>query len=523
MTSHSTPPAPPSKVRPGLLIILDGFGINDDTEFNAIAAAEAPTLKRLFKDYPHTKLEASEHHVGLPPGFMGNSEVGHLNIGAGRVVYQDFSLISRAIQNETFFSNPALTGLMKTLQEQKRTLHLMGLLSDGGVHSHLSHLLALIQLAKRSGVTKVAIHVFSDGRDTSPVSGIEYLRKLSDFCRDIGLGKISTVAGRFYAMDRDNRWERVEKAYQAIVEPKGVPSFADPIEYLRTNYDQNVTDEFIPPAAAKGYEGMADGDGVVFYNFRADRAREITRALTQTDFTGFKRNKVPALAGYVCMTPYDDSFKLPTAFEKPKVSNTLGELVSSWGWKQLRIAETEKYAHVTYFFNGGDEKVFNGEKRILVPSPREVRTYDLRPEMSAAEVTDGLLKELGNDSYQFAVINFANPDMVGHTGNFRAAVKAVEMVDQCLSRILEWVESHDAFAVITADHGNCEKMQDDTGMPLTSHTLLPVPFIVFDPKRKKLELAPKGKLCDVAPTLLTLWGVKPPAEMTGRSMVRDNA
>lgn len=511
-----------SKNRTGILIILDGFGVNSDRHFNAVAEAKTPVLHRLYEQYAHTTLQASEHHVGLPPGFMGNSEVGHLNIGAGRVVYQDFSLISRAIQQETFFENAAFITLMDELKSRTPTgtLHLMGLISDGGVHSHLSHLLALIQMAKKRGLADVAIHAFTDGRDTSPVGGIEYLRRVEDFCSDARVGKIQTICGRYYAMDRDNRWERVERAYQTIVNGKAEATFDDPCRFLREQYDKNVTDEFIVPAVRKGFRGIKDGDGVIFFNFRADRARQITRAMTQTEFTHFRREHYPTLSGFVCMTPYDESFALPSAFEKVKIGNTVGEVVSRQGWRQLRIAETEKYAHVTYFFNGGDEKVFPSEKRLLIPSPKEVPTYDLKPEMSAAALTDALMGELNKETYEFVVVNFANPDMVGHTGNFPAAVRAVETVDRALGKIIKWVEDHDAFAVITADHGNCEMMQDANGMPLTSHTLLPVPFILVDPSRKSAALKAGGKLSDIAPTLLDLFGLKKPSEMTGHSLIQ---
>lgn len=511
------------KVRTGILVILDGFGVNPDTRYNAIAQAKAPTFHRLMEEYPNGTLEASEHFVGLPPGFMGNSEVGHLNIGAGRVVYQDFSLISKAIQDGTFFENPALNSVCDAVKEKKSCLHLMGLLSDGGVHSHLTHLMALIQMAKRKGIEKVWIHAFMDGRDTSPVSGVEYLKKTVDFCGDARVGDVATVMGRFYGMDRDSRWDRTQRAYDAITlgnKASGVEEFTDPVDFVRKSYESSVTDEFIVPGVARGFTGTSDGDGVIFYNFRADRARQLSRAMTQADFNSFPRAKVPALSGFVCMTPYDESLKLPVAYEKAKVTNTLGEVISRLGGEQLRIAETEKYAHVTYFFNGGDERVFEHEKRILIPSPREVRTYDLKPEMSAFAITDALLAELNKNSYQFVVLNFANPDMVGHTGNLRAAIAAVETVDKCLARIIEWVENHEAFAVITADHGNCEKMQDDNGMPLTSHTLLPVPFILVDPKRKKqFKIRSGGRLCDIAPTLLALWDIKQPTEMTGKSLV----
>ncbi len=510
-----------SKARPVLLVILDGFGINPRSENNAVALAKTPTLDGLLKGSPHTELDASESHVGLPLGFMGNSEVGHLNIGAGRVVYQDFSLISHAIDQGSFFSNPVFLKLIEGIKSSgaKNTLHLMGLVSDGGVHSHLSHLFALIQLAVKQGIENIAIHVFLDGRDTSPTSGREFLSRLEGFLRDTGRGTIATVQGRFYAMDRDNRWERTEAAFKAIAQGKADNHFKEPLAYLEQSYDSRVTDEFVVPATRSGYGGVQSGDGIIFFNFRADRARQLTRAFTQPEFSSFPRGAAPALSGFVMMTPYDASFPLPFAYGKPKVENTLGEFVSKQGWKQLRIAETEKYAHVTYFFNGGEERVFDGEKRVLVPSPREVRTYDLKPEMSAVQVTDQLLQELGSGGYRFAVVNYANCDMVGHTGNLRAAIDAVEVVDGCLGRILEWAIGASAFVVVTADHGNCEMMQADNGEPLTSHTLLPVPFIVFDPKGGKHPLRSGGRLCDIAPTLLDLWGVAAPAEMTGKTLI----
>jgi 2,3-bisphosphoglycerate-independent phosphoglycerate mutase len=396
----------------------------------------------------------------------------------------------------------------------------MGLVSDGGVHSHLSHLFALIQLAARHGVDKIAVHAFLDGRDTPPTSGMEYVTTLNSFLRDAGCGRIETIQGRFFAMDRDNRWERTELAYRALVQGKADLAFADPVSHVQHLYEQNLTDEFLPPATRQGYAGIQKGDGVIFFNFRADRARQLTRAFTQPEFVYFNRGERPALSGFVSMTPYDESFPIPFAYGKPKVENTLGEFVSHRGWKQLRIAETEKYAHVTYFFNGGEERVFDGEKRVLVPSPREVRTYDLKPEMSAVSVTDQLLHEVRTNSYQLVVVNYANCDMVGHTGNLRAAIQAVETVDTCLGRLLDWVEKEGAFALITADHGNCEKMQSETGEPLTSHTLLPVPLIVYDPERKGLTLQEGGRLCDIAPTLIDLWGIEVPPEMTGRSLIQ---
>jgi 2,3-bisphosphoglycerate-independent phosphoglycerate mutase len=508
-------------IRTGVLIILDGFGINPSQENNAVAQAAAPVYGELWKTFPHTQLEASEKYVGLPMGFMGNSEVGHLNIGAGRVVFQDFSLISRAIEEKSFFKNPEFLRLFTKIKQKtgSASLHLMGLLSDGGVHSHLSHLFALIQLAKQEGIQSIKIHCFLDGRDTSPTSGKEFVQELQEFLKKEKIGEISTISGRFYAMDRDSRWDRTQAAYSAIVEGRSAEKFQSASAYVESSYAKNQTDEFILPAIAHDYQGMQDGDGVVFFNFRADRARQITRAMNEKSFQGFKREREPNLSGFVCMTPYDHTFNLPVAFEKAKVPMTLGEVVSLRKWKQLRIAETEKYAHVTYFFNGGEEKVFEGEKRVLIPSPREVKTYDLKPEMSALAVTEALLKELETNQYQFAVVNFANPDMVGHTGNLSAAIQAVEAVDSCLGKIFAWIKKTNSFAVLTADHGNCEKMLDEQGRPLTSHTLLPVPFILIDPLQPQLKLAATGKLSDIAPTLLSLWGIPLPQEMTGKSLI----
>jgi len=502
--------------RTGILIILDGFGLNPSEKDNAVALAKMPYYRQLLKKYPHTQIQASEKYVGLPEGFMGNSEVGHLNIGAGRVVYQDFSLISHAIESGEFFSNPVLMEAMKKVGYQK--LHLMGLVSDGGVHSHLSHLKALVVLAKKQKVREVVIHCFLDGRDTSPHSGKGFVEDLSAFLKSQNLGRIETVMGRFYAMDRDSRWDRTEKAFRAIAEGKAEFQFTDPIAYINEAYQKGESDEFIEPACRKKFSGVEPGDGVLFFNFRADRARQITQALTQKDFKDFSR-LLPPLSCFVCLTPYGSQFSLPSAFEKTQVPMTLGEVVSLSGEKQLRIAETEKYAHVTYFFNGGQDRVFPGEKRVLIPSPREIKTYDLKPEMAAEKVTQTLLEEVGKTHYQLVVLNFANPDMVGHTGNLQAAIEALEVVDRCLSQIISWVESHKAFAVITADHGNCEKMKDEHGNPLTSHTTLPVPFIFIDPLHPESKLAARGKLADIAPTFLRVWGVAAPLEMTGESLI----
>lgn len=507
--------------RTGVLIILDGFGLNPSVEHNAVAQAKMPVYSALWKDFPHTQLEASEGNVGLPKGFMGNSEVGHLNIGAGRIVFQDFSLISRAIEDQSFFKNPVLLNLFEAIKKGTpgASLHLMGLLSDGGVHSHLSHLFALIDLAKTQGVQKIKIHCFLDGRDTSPTAGVHFVQQLQEKIKQTQSVEISSVMGRFFAMDRDTRWERTERAYDAIVSGLADSRFEDPVDYVLKCYQQNETDEFILPAVEASYGGLCEGDGVLFYNFRADRARQLTRALTQSDFTGFNRKRNIRLSGYVCMTPYDPSLNLACAFEKTKVPSTLGEWVSHQNGKQLRIAETEKYAHVTYFFNGGEDKTFPGENRILIPSPREVKTYDLKPEMSAKAVTDRLLAELETGTYQFAVVNFANPDMVGHTGDLKAAIRALETVDECLGRIVDWIKRSRAFGVVTADHGNCEMMKDKQGNPLTSHTLLPVPFIFIDPLHPYAKLAASGKLSDIAPTFLKVWNMAPPREMTGQSLI----
>lgn len=507
--------------RTGVLIILDGFGLNPSQENNAVAQAKMPVYQALWKDFPHTQLEASEGNVGLPKGFMGNSEVGHLNIGAGRVVFQDFSLISRAIEDHSFFKNPVLLNLFDAIKKSapESSLHLMGLLSDGGVHSHISHLFALIDLAKARGIKKIKVHCFLDGRDTSPSAGVQFVRQLKEKINQSQAGEICTVMGRFFAMDRDTRWERTEIAYDAIVSGLSESRFEDPADYVLKCYQRKETDEFISPAVAASYGGLCDGDGILFFNFRADRARQLTRALTQLDFKGFERKKTVHLSGYVCMTPYDSTLNLACAFEKTKVPSTLGEWVSNQNGKQLRIAETEKYAHVTYFFNGGEDKTFPGENRILIPSPREVKTYDLKPEMSAEAVTDRLLAELETGSYQFAVVNFANPDMVGHTGDLKAAIQALETVDRCLGRIVDWIKKSQAFGVLTADHGNCEMMKDPQGNPLTSHTLLPVPFIFIDPLHPHTKLAASGKLSDIAPTFLKVWNMSPPCEMTGQSLI----
>ncbi len=515
--SSVLPVVPIIPIVPVILIVLDGFGVNSETKWNAVANAQMPTYQRLLKQYPHDTLNASESYVGLPGGFMGNSEVGHLNIGAGRIVFQDFSLISRSIEDGSFYKNPVSLDLAQKVKSASGALHLVGLVSDGGVHSHISHLLSLLDFAKVNAVERVWIHAITDGRDTSPTAGRHFVKTVQDYCQKIGVGQIATVSGRFFAMDRDKHWDRTARAYGAIVRAEG-NGFSSASEYVEASYP-GVTDEFLEPGVRESYRGVKVGDGVFFFNFRADRAKQLARALTQADFSDFEHGEMPKLSGFVCMTPYEASLGLAKAFEKPAVPSTLGEIVAKRGWRQLRIAETEKYAHVTYFFNGGVEAAFPGETRVLVNSPRDVKTYDLKPEMSAREVTEKLLEEL-EKGYQFVLVNFANPDMVGHTGVMPAAIAALEVVDECLGKIVAWIEANGVIGILTADHGNCEKMRGDDGQPLTSHTLLPVPLVVVDTKRK-LKLKSGGRLCDIAPTILALWGVKQPSEMTGRSLVES--
>ncbi|MBS1111815.1 MAG: hypothetical protein H6Q95_107 [Nitrospirae bacterium] len=507
-------------MKPLILIVLDGWGIGKDSNENAQAQADIPFYKKLLNEFPHTTLECSGEAVGLPEGQMGNSEVGHLNLGAGRVVYQDFARINKAIKSGEFQSNPVLLRAMKSAVESGGAIHLLGLVSDGGVHSHINHLYALIDMALAEGVRKVLIHAFMDGRDTPPSSGIEYIKQLETFLKDKPRAEIATVTGRFWAMDRDKRWERVEAAYKAIALGEGKKAISA-IEAVSQSYEIHETDEFIKPTVIfKGGEpaGKVDsGDSVIFFNFRADRARELTTALTDKSFSAFERGEMPELSSYVTMTLYDETFPFPAAFPPLQLTAILGEVLSKNGLKQLRIAETEKYAHVTYFFNGGEEVSFAGEDRVLIPSPRDVATYDLKPEMSAFAVTDEVIKRLDKSEYNFILLNFANPDMVGHTGKMDAAIKACEAVDVCLERIVKKVQALEGAAIITADHGNCEKMID-MGGPYTAHTLNPVPFILL---KKGLKLRDKGILADVAPTVLGLMHIAKPVEMTGESLITD--
>jgi len=503
-------------MKPLILIVLDGWGIGEDAAENAQTQAHIPFYKQLLNEYPHTALECSGEAVGLPEGQMGNSEVGHLNLGAGRVVYQDFARINKAVRNGEFRKNPVLLKAMKSAVDSGGAVHLLGLVSDGGVHSHIKHLYALVDMALAEGVSKVLIHAFMDGRDTPPSSGIEYIRQLESFLADKPRAQIATVTGRFWAMDRDKRRERVEAAYKAIALGEGKRADSA-IEAVRQSYAINETDEFIKPTVIfKDNEPagkIEKGDSVIFFNFRADRARELTTALTDKGFSLFDRGNAPELSSFVTMTLYDEAIPFPPAFPPVQLSGILGEVLSRNGLKQLRIAETEKYAHVTYFFNGGGEASFEGEDRVLIPSPRDVATYDLKPEMSAFAVTDEVLTRLNN--YDFVLLNFANPDMVGHTGKMDAAIKACEAIDACLERIVKKVQALDGTVIITADHGNCEKMLD-MGESYTAHTLNPVPFILL---KKGLKLRDKGILADVAPTVLDLIHIAKPYEMTGESLI----
>ena len=509
---------------PIALIILDGYGINDAVEGNAIKAAKQPNLDRYFADYPNTILYASGMNVGLPDGQMGNSEVGHTNIGAGRVVYQELTRITKAINDGDFFENEALLAACANCKEHDSALHLVGLLSNGGVHSHIEHLFGLIDMAKKNGLKKVYVHCVMDGRDVSPTSGAGFIEELQKKLDETGTGEIATVMGRYYAMDRDTNWNRVVKAYDAMVKGEGNKT-EEPVKAVLKSYetkDENdsfLTDEFIIPMVVckdgKPVGKIIENDSVVCFNFRPDRAREITRSLVDPEFKGFDRKLMKLF--YVCMTQYDASMpNVHVAFKPQKLVNTFGEYISKKGLKQLRIAETEKYAHVTFFFNGGVENVYEGEDRKLIPSPK-VATYDMQPEMSAYQVAESCVELIKEDKYDAIILNFANCDMVGHTGVFDAAVKAVEAVDECLGKVVSAIMSKDGKVLITADHGNADRMVDpETHGAFTAHTTNPVPLIVMGAGDVKLE---KGKLADLAPTMLDLMGLDKPAEMTGNSLI----
>lgn len=507
--------------KPVVLMVLDGYGLNEKTEGNAIAMADTPVMDKLMKECPFVPGNASGLAVGLPDGQMGNSEVGHMNIGAGRIIYQDLTSITKAIEDGDFFKNEALLEAIHNCKKNGSDLHLWGLLSDGGVHSHNTHLYGILELCKKEGLSNVYVHPFLDGRDTPPASGKDYVAELVDKMAEIGVGKIASLSGRYYAMDRDNRWDRVEKAYAALVYGEGEQA-SDPVQAMADSYDKEVTDEFVLPTVIvendKPVATVKPNDSVIFFNFRPDRARELTRAFCDDDFTGFERKTGRMPLTYVCFKDYDESIpnKL-IAFKKQSITNTFGEYLAKMGKKQLRLAETEKYAHVTFFFNGGVEEPNKDEERTLVKSP-SVATYDLQPEMSAPEVGEKLDAAITSGVYDVIIINFANPDMVGHTGVIPAAIKAVERVDACVGAAVDAVKKVDGVLFICADHGNAEKMIDyETGNPHTAHTTNPVPFILVNYGDVKLREG--GCLADIAPTLLEIMELPQPAEMTGKSLI----
>ena len=504
-----------------VLIIMDGWGLRENGDGNAVSLARTPYIDQLYDSYPSTYLASSGEAVGLPKNQMGNSEVGHLNLGAGRIVYQDMLRISRSIEDGSFFRNEALLKVLEKVKEKGSTLHLMGLLSDGGVHSHTTHLYALLNLAKMAGLKKVSVHAILDGRDTPPKSAAKYLEELEQKIISLGTGQVASIAGRYYSMDRDRRWERTEKAYRAYVYGEGERAGSS-LAALREAYRRGETDEFVLPTVIVNERSrpsslVNNDDGLIFFNFRADRARQISRAFVERSFSEFVRGAGPSFPYYVCFTEYDPALQVPVAFPPEYLSGTLGEAVSRKGFQQIRIAETEKYAHVTYFFNGGREEAYPGEDRILVPSPH-VPTYDLKPEMSAAEVTEEVLKALDIGSYRLLVVNYANPDMVGHTGKLEAAIKAVETVDKEVGIVVSRTLQKGGMAIVTADHGNAEKMVDEEGNPHTAHTKNDTPFILVT-ARDGYTLPPRGKLADVAPTILKLLSLPVPTEMNGVSLI----
>ncbi len=500
-----------------MLIVMDGWGVGKHYDGNATELADTPNLDSLYRMYPTTRLNASGLSVGLPEGQMGNSEVGHLTLGAGRVIFQELTRINMAIKTGEFRNNQVLLKHLAELKESGGRLHLMGLLSDGGVHSHMEHLYALVEVAKSEDIKEVYIHAFTDGRDTPPESGINYIKQLTEKLHELGTGRIATISGRYYAMDRDRRWHRVEKAYNAIVLADAEKKDS-PIRAIVDSYRDGITDEFIKPVViaehSRPVATVEDGDGVIFFNFRADRARELTRAFTEEEFTGFERKKTPRLKFFITMTEYDRRFRLPVLFPPQELRSILGEVLSQRGIKQFRVSETEKYAHVTFFFNGGVEKPFEGEDRLLIPSLRDIATYDKRPEMRAKEIADATIETLGDD-YGFILVNFANGDMVGHTGSLKAAINACEAVDSAVGRVVESALKEGWTVIVTSDHGNVEQMKEpETGEPHTAHTSNPVPFVLVDPELKGISLR-EGGLYDVAPTVLKIMGMDIPAEMSG--------
>ena len=502
-----------------MLMILDGFGKNENKNGNAVALAKTPNIDELMKKYPNTELNASGLNVGLPEGQMGNSEVGHTNIGAGRIVYQELTRITKSIEDGEFFSIAEFAEAIENCKKNNSNLHILGLLSDGGVHSHIRHLYAILELAKRKDFENVYIHCFLDGRDTPPTSAEFYIAKLEEKIKEKGVGKIASISGRFYSMDRDKRWERVKKSYDVLVNGIGNKAIS-PISAIESSYQKEIFDEFVEPtvisAGDKPLATISNNDSVIFFNFRPDRAREITRSIVDPEFDGFETKKLKNIY-FVCFTNYDTTIpNVHVAFKPTKLVNTFGEYISNKGYTQLRIAETEKYAHVTFFFNGGEEKQYKGEDRILVPSPK-VETYDLKPEMSAYEVTEKVLSAIEEDKYDNIILNFANTDMVGHTGNLEAAIKAVEVIDECVGKIVNLVREKEGVLLITADHGNAEQMIDyKTGDPHTAHTTNVVPLILVG--MENVQLKP-GKLADLAPTMLDIMNLEKPEEMTGESLI----
>ena len=506
-----------------MLMILDGFGDNSNKDGNAIKLAKTPNIDKLMKKYPNTDIYTSGLHVGLPEGQMGNSEVGHTNIGAGRIVYQELTRITKSIEDGDFFTNPEFISAIENCKKNNSKLHILGLVSDGGVHSHIRHLYGLLEMAKRRDFEDVYVHCFLDGRDTPPASAESYIIKLQDKMKEKGVGKIASISGRFYAMDRDKRWQRVQKCYDALVNGEGIKANSA-VKAIEDSYQKEVFDEFVEPTVICNNEEpiakIEENDSVIFFNFRPDRAREITRAIVDKDFNEFETKKMDVY--FVCFTNYDETMpNVHIAFKKETLHNTFGEVVSKAGLTQLRIAETEKYAHVTFFFNGGEEKQYKGEERILVPSPK-VETYDQKPEMSAYEVTDKVVEALEQDKYDVVILNFANTDMVGHTGSLQAAIKAVEAVDECVGKIVKVIEEKKGNLIITADHGNAEQMIDyKTGEPHTAHTTNPVPIILIT-SNPEYKLKENGKLADLAPTMLDLMGIEKPEEMTGESLLKKD-
>jgi 2,3-bisphosphoglycerate-independent phosphoglycerate mutase len=505
-----------AKEKPAVLLILDGWGYSKGSDFNAIAAAKTPIWDRLWQHCPHTLIDTSGSEVGLPAGQMGNSEVGHLNIGAGRVVYQELTRINLAVEDGSFFQNSALISAVDQAIAAGGAVHICGLLSPGGIHSHEQQIHAMVQLATKQGADKIYLHAFLDGRDMPPRSAAPSLEALQKVLEEGGVGRIVSIVGRYYAMDRDNRWERIQIAYDLMTLGEAEFDAADAATALEMAYSRDENDEFVQATRVGEPAPINDGDALIFMNYRSDRARELTRAFIESDFEGFKRQRVPKLAACISLTEYSQDFDIPAAFPPTSLRHVLGEYLSDLGLRQLRLAETEKYAHVTFFFNGGREEPFDGEERILVPSPK-VATYDLQPEMSAPEVTDNLIRAIDSNNYDVIICNFANPDMVGHTGKYAAAVAAIETIDHCLGRILEAIDKSEMELLITADHGNAEQMVDrETGQAHTAHTSNPVPLIYVG---RPAQLQERGALCDIAPTILQIMGLEQPIEMSGRPLI----